>query len=133
MPAYGTVVAGNQRLIYPGDTFALFSAEQPVSGEASISVQPSYLWARRLTGLSFEIIFSANPGTFNFQIQGADTDSATKFATEGNGTVTTATAMGDGTYLARVELSPWVARWVRLLVSAATQNAVNVTVNVTAQ
>lgn len=133
-PLYNSQVATNSPLhaIYPGDTFPLFSAESPLTGQASIQVPIGELWQRRVTGISVEIIFSANPGAFNFQIQGADTDNPAAYFTEGSGTVNQSTAMADGTFRARVELSPWVAKFMRLLINTQTANAVTVSANVTA-
>jgi len=130
-PLYGSTVAGNARALYPGDTFTLFNAELPTSGQASLSVNLANLFSRNVRGLALELIFATAPGAFNFQIQGADTDEAAAFFTEGTGTVTVGTVQSDGTTRARVELSPWAAKFMRLLCQAQTANGVAVTARVT--
>jgi hypothetical protein len=126
MPAYGTPGAAT---VHPGEFITLINAETPATGYRSIYFNPAVMWDRRDTGVSIEFIFSGNPGVLNFQIQGANTEADAAYLTEGSGTLTAANGpQSDGTYRARVELSPWVAQHCRILVSAATANPVTATV-----
>ncbi len=119
--------------IYPGDTIALFNAETPQTGQSSMAVAVAENPARSITSLAFDFFWASNPGAFNFQIQGSDdalVDSA--YFTEGTGTVTVVTAQADGSFRARVELTPWLAKFVRIKVAAQSANAIACTVKVTA-
>lgn len=132
-PLYNSQATSNSPLvfIYPGDTYTLFNAESPLTGQSSIAVYISNSAEREVNGLALELVFSANPGTFNFRIQGSDSDADSSYFTEGAGTVTTATQEADGTYRMRVELSPWVTKFMRLNINMQTQNNVTVTARVT--
>ncbi len=135
MPLFNSQVVTNSGLncIYPGDTFTLFNGETPQTGQSSIAVGVAENPARSTTSLAFDFFWATNPGAFNFQIQGSDdalVDSA--YFTEGSGTVTVVTAQADGSFRARVELTPWVAKLVRVKVAAQSSNAVACTVKVTA-
>jgi hypothetical protein len=135
MPLYNSQVISNSPLhcIYPGDSFTLFNAETPQTGQASIAVGIAPKEGRDLPGLAFEFIWPADPGAFNFRIQGADTETNGAYFTEGAGTVVSpASAQPDGTFRARVELKPWLARFVRILVALQSANAVAGSVSVTA-
>lgn len=133
-PLYNSQVTTNSPLvaIYPGDTATLFNAETPLSGQNSIAVAVASGPQRVLRGLAFEFVFPAAPGVFNYRIQGSDTDVDSSYFTEGSGTVTAVTVEADGTSRARVELSPWVAKFVRLNINVQNANGVAVTVKVTA-
>jgi len=129
MPLYGT----QHISITPGDPSAalLFNAETPATGAASIAVAIEQQSGRVINGLVLELVFAASPGAFNYQIQGADTDSDADFLTEGSGTVISSTGpQSDGTFVARVELSLWLANFVRIKVAQQNANGVAVTARV---
>lgn len=99
MPAYpgnglATTLAANRKVYFwqnetvPTSTFP---------GSLSVAYQPdrvpnvSYPW-----GLSFELTFSANPGTFEVDIMGANTDAAPNYIQLGSITGTGSTTVGGG-------------------------------------
>ena len=135
IPAYNSQAVSNSPLtqLFPGDTGVLFNAEKPITGSASIAFCITPLTEREVRGISVELIFPAAPGAFNYQIQSADTYDATgsAFFTGGTSTIVAGTVEPDGTTRARVELSPWIGKFVRLLVNQANANNVAVTANVT--
>lgn len=96
-------------------------------GSLSTAFQPdrvpnvSYPW-----GLSFELTFSANPGTFEVDIMGANTDASPNYILLGSITGTGTTTVGGG-YVYRYDMASnlwplYVAAWMKTL-----PNAVNVT------
>lgn len=134
MPLYNSQVISNSPLtqLFPGDTFPLFNNEFPLNTQASIAIAVTPKEGRDLPGLAFEFIWPADPGAFNFRIQGADTDADGSYFTEGAGTVVSpANAQPDGTFRARVELKPWMAKFCRVKVFIQSANGVAGTVNVT--
>lgn len=133
-PLYNSQVITNSPMvtIKPGDTATLFNAETPLSGQNSIAVNVASGPDRVLRGLAFEFVFAAAPGAFNYRIQGSDTDADSSYFTPGTGTVTAVTVEADGTSRARVELSPWVAKFARVNINAQNANGVAVTVKVSA-
>lgn len=133
-PLYNSQAVSNSPLhcLFPGDTLALFNAEKPATGQSSVAVAIAPKEGRGGLALAFEFIFPAAPGAFNYQIQGADTDTNGSYFTEGSGTVNAVTAESDGTFRARVELHPWQAKFARVAIAQQNANGVAVTINVTA-
>lgn len=126
MPAYGT---RNPQAIYPGDLpTVLWSAEAPATGTTSLAValflDPNIGNAAKL---SVEVSFSAAPGAFEIDIQDADTDVDAAYIAIPNAIIN---AVNAGNF-ARFELSPFVGRFVRLLMKTQPANAVNTTAKVT--
>jgi hypothetical protein len=102
------------------------NAETPITGQSSQQVGINRNQAGGDVKISVMIIFSANPGVFEYDIQGCDVpDADANYFTEGQGQIQNAVKQSDGTYQARVELSPWVASLMRL--KCVTQNANAVT------
>lgn len=136
MPLYNSQVISNSPLncLYPGDTIALFNNETPQNNQASIAVAIAPKEGRDLPGLSFDFTWPADPGAFNFRIQGANIDTDAAYLTEGSGTVVSPATgpQSDGSFISRVELKPWLAKFVRVKVFIQSANAVAGTVNVTA-
>jgi hypothetical protein len=136
MPLYASQAVSNSplRQIFPGETYPLINSEILLTGQFSIAVCVTEKEGRELPGLSFEFKWLTDPGAFNFRIQGADTDENGAYFTEGTGTVVSpANVMPDGTFRARVELKPWVAKFARIFVQLQSANAVACLCNVTAQ
>lgn len=136
MPLYNSQVIGNSplRQLFPGETLALINNEILLTNQFSIAACVTEKEGRDFVGLSFEFKWLADPGAFNFRIQGADTDENGAYFTEGSGIVVSpANVMPDGTFRARVELKPWLAKFVRIFVALQSANAVACLCNVTAQ
>lgn len=136
MPLFNSQVVTNSGLnaIYPGDTFTLFNNETPLNTQASIAVSIAEVSGRDLCGLAFDFFWPSNPGAFDFRIQGSDdalTDSA--YFTEGSGIVVAATGpQSDGSFRARVELKPWLAKLARVKVFIQSANGIACIVKVSA-
>jgi hypothetical protein len=126
-PAYNAAPALD---LYPGNCVVLYNAEQPLSGAFSqqFHFPASQTYSPGPPAVSFELIWAANPGAFNIQIQDADTDSTGNYVTlPAAGTVTSTPQTAGGTYTSRVELNPWRANYGRLYVQTQSANAVNLT------
>lgn len=136
MPLYNSQLISNSPLnaLYPGDTIALFNNETPLNNQASIMVAIAPKEGREFPGVAVEFIWPADPGAFNFRIQGADTDTDAAYFTEGAGTVVSPATgpQSDGSFRARVELKPWLAKFCRVKVFIQSANGIAGTVNVTA-
>jgi hypothetical protein len=116
----------------PGESYNVFNSERPLSATysqqlyiANSSLQPN-------VSISVELSWPSNPGAFNYQIQDSDTDTTDAYQTiPTSGTVTSAVVGPSGAYYARVELSPFRGRYVRIYVNTQTANVVSGTVKVT--
>ena len=126
MPLYKTLTL--PPALYPDNSYAVFSADSPTSGQASERVALMQAQDGTPQQVSVEINFSGAPGAFNLQIQTADTDTANAYQTETNGTITAVGGSGSGNYV-RAELSVH-AKFMRLLMSTQTGNSVTVTANI---
>lgn len=115
--------------LYPGQSGLLFNAEQPAASTRSQQFLIPWSNSQPTTNLSVECIWTSNPGTFNYQIQVADTDATGNYVTIASaGTITSAPqVVGSGNYVARVDLNPFRGTYVSLWVASATANAVNTT------
>jgi len=75
--------------------------------------------------VSVELVFAADPGTFQVDFQVADTDSDSNYVSK------TSLSTGlNASFVGRIELSSVVARFIRLL-KVSTQNQVGMTARVT--
>ena len=84
-----------------------------------------------VSAVSFELVWSGNPGAFNIQIQDADTDLTGNYVTLAvAGTITSSPQSAGGTYVSRVELNPWRAQYGRLYVNTQAANSVSLTAKV---
>jgi hypothetical protein len=124
MPGY----AGTSRaqLLYENRQVFLFQNETVAAGVASIAYQlrrergAFYPW-----GMSLEFAFSADPGTFEVDVETADTDEDTHYVT-----INTLTDGLNSSYVGRIELPSFWAKFVRVQVVTLT-NAVAITVLLT--
>lgn len=115
----------------PGDSITVFYQERPLSATYSQQVSIPNVNTQPDASISLEFTWPTDPGAFNYQIQDADTDTTDAYQTIPTaGTVTSAVAGPGGTYGARVELSPYKARFLRIYVNTQTANNVKGTVKV---
>jgi len=77
MPAYGSATA--VPAIYAGDSYTVWNAETPSTSTASQQVALIPNQDGGLYSISVEIQFSGDPGSFEVDIQDADTDTANAY------------------------------------------------------
>lgn len=138
-PSYNTITPScstpgpASACLFPGQSGFLFNAEQPTSTTRSQQFQIPYVAAQPVANLSVECIWASNPGTFEYDIQRADTDATGNYVTiQTAGAMTSAPqANGSGNYVATVDLSPWRGTYISLYVKTQTANAVNGTCKLT--
>jgi hypothetical protein len=124
MPGYPG--ADQAQLLYENRQAFLFQNETVAAGTASIAYQlrrergAFYPW-----GMSLELSFSANPGTFEIDIETADTDDNAHYVT-----INTLTGGLNTFYVGRLELPSFWAKYVRAQVVSIT-NTVAVTILLT--
>jgi hypothetical protein len=124
MPAY--TGPAQAQLLYENRQAFLFQNETVAAGTASIAYQlrrergAFYPW-----GISLELSFSGDPGTFEVDIQTADVDTDSHFVT-----INTITGGLNTSYVGRLELPSFWAKYVRAQVVALT-NTVAVTILLT--
>jgi hypothetical protein len=100
--------------VYPGESVNVLNAESPAAGQSSIAVFLAPKDVDQPGSVSIELLFSGAPGAFEFDVQVADTDTDDAYITvPAVGQITTAQA-GTVKSVARLELSPVVARFIRL-------------------
>lgn len=124
MPGY----AGTARadLIRDNQQKYLWNNEAVAAGTASIAFQIErvnrsfYPW-----GISLEIFFSGNPGSFEVDLQDADIDQDSHYVT-----VDAITTGLNASYVTRIELPSFWTKYVRVKLVTLT-NAVNVSVLLT--
>lgn len=124
MPAYGGT--GKATLLRENEQRYLWQNETASAGTLSIAYELArinrsfYPW-----GLSFEVVFSAAPGTFEIDLMGSNNDIAANFISLG--TISTVNGSNVGRWDMPSNLWPkYVAAFVKTLT-----NAVNVTLQVT--
>lgn len=132
----------------PGDSFYLLgtptntrrsigpdnvTGETPIAGQASDRVAIAHLHPSIVPNVGVELIFSANPGAFNLQLQEADSDADGLFITPSPAafTITSATLVG-ALYVARVDVGTFGSRFIRMLCSL-NPNAVAIIARITLQ
>jgi hypothetical protein len=123
MPAYNTLTPP---ALYAGDTGVAINNEAVVAGYFS----QQFALAKDLVNgepqsLAVEVVFSANPGNFEVDLQTADTDANANY-------VTKASLSGglNGSYVGRIEVAQMSAKFARLAIPTL-QNAVNLTARMT--
>ncbi len=129
MPNYGSSNQG--KLLYENSQVFLWNNELVVAGNLSISwelfrVSRSYYpW-----GLSAEVVFSGNPGVFEIDIMGANTDAAANFIQIG--TITNAgSSIIAGAYVGRWDMPSYIwPKYIAGYIKTLT-NAVNTTLAIT--
>ena len=125
MPGYaGTAQA---TLLRENSQAYLFNNELVAVGELSVAYElarinrSSYPW-----GLSFEVVFSASPGTFEIDIVGANNDLAANYLLLTSGNITSASGSTvTGAFVARYDMPTnvwpkYVAAYVKTFPNAAT-------------
>lgn len=132
MTAY---VAGDAVVLYASDKaqFSVWSAESPVTLAVSRAVEVDSSQVPSDRTLTVELVFSGNPGTFEIDVQEADTNEDAAFInTAINAIINAATVSSDGvTYRARATYVQWDARFARLRMVNDPANAVTVTAKFT--
>jgi len=140
MPLYNTLV--NPPALYPGDVSPnlILDVAEPGDGPGDVgglntsgnrSQQVAIARGDNDEGplyISVELIFSGNPGAFNFQVQECHgTDILGRYVTLATGgTITTAVLSPDGvTYIATVDLEPSNGTHLLLFCSSQTANSVD--------
>lgn len=105
--------AGQAKLLRCGEQANLFYETNAPSGTASTAVQLERIKAATVYqfGVSFEISFSGAPGTFDVEIQTADTDAESKYVS-----IAAVTSGLNASNVCRVELPSFWARYVRVKV-----------------
>lgn len=126
MPAY--LATREIFAIYPGDKQTVWRAESPATGAKSdrVAIGGTDIGMGQPGQCSIEIKFSADPGAFQIDAQVADTDTEAAYVTESGTTVTTVNA---GFYT-RIEMWPFVGKFVRLIMTDDPANAVTVTATI---
>ena len=115
---WGIIPAGN---LTDMSVNAVTSENTPANGTSS---QPVYVGpSPGLTGVpplvDLEVIFDANPGAINLQVQCADGDSDAEYLTGSNAAFTITASTQHGTkYLATTSFNPANASFLRLLASS---------------
>jgi hypothetical protein len=129
MPAYpGTAQA---QLLRDNNQAFLWQLENPPVGSLSVAFQLErinrtfYPW-----GASFEVVFGGNPGAFEIDIMGANSDTKANFLQIGNITNASGSVVA-GAYVGRWDMASniwvkYVAAYIKTLA-----NAVSVTLQVT--
>lgn len=111
--------------IYPGDTVAVFAAEQPAVPSASVAVAIAQAgYDGIIPNLSVEGFFSGAPGVFSLQLQTSDTDGDGMYQNEG-----AAIAAVSANQSFRAEFANVRAKFARILMTARA-NAVNLTARI---
>jgi hypothetical protein len=124
MPGYAGT--GQAKLLYENHQAFLFQNETVANGTSSIAYQlrrergAFYPW-----GMSLELSFSGNPGTFEVDVETSDTDIDTHYVT-----INTLTGGLNSSYVGRLELPSFWAKFVRVQVITLT-NSVAITVLLT--
>ena len=121
-------------VLLPGGKVILFNNTQPTTGARSqqVYVAPTPPPSASATFVALEFSFSGNPGALNYQVEDASTDLTGNYVTIPSAGTLSSCPQSEGlAYTCRIELNPFMGRYLRVYVSTATQNAVNVTVSVT--
>ncbi len=115
---------GSTILLRTNQQGIMFNNELVTVGELSVAFQLErisrsfYPW-----GASFEAVFSGNPGTFEIDIMGANSDQEANYLQLGS--MTTATSIVNGNYVARYDMASnlwpkYVAAYVKTFPNFAT-------------
>ena len=131
MSVYGTLA--NPSGLYPGDSFNSINNEASTvypSGTAGERVALAQTQNGSERDVSLALVFSANPGTFEIDLQTADQDVSGAYQTVPSATITTASVGPDGKYYARYEAHV-KAKFARAYQKTLCQNACNETATIT--
>jgi hypothetical protein len=110
------------------------SFEVPVADLASIEVALVQPFMSILANVGLELIFNANPGAFNIQVQEADTPADGCYITPSPSAFTITASTNEGAnWVARVDLGTIGSKFVRLLVVTWPNAAVGLTAKLTLQ
>lgn len=136
-PAYVQSSAGVPiTCLYPGDSVDVFSAESVTTGERSQALALSNNLSGALSPLSVDLIFSAAPGNFTFNVTFAAKDTAADYALPLSTTTPTTTwqitqaDLDPNNQAVHVDLPYVNARFVSIYVALQPANAVNVTATI---
>jgi hypothetical protein len=124
MPSYSNIAPPAS--IGAGDSFAVIAPTDTLSAtfkSAQVALQHTYAGTQQR--LSVEVVFSGNPGTFQLNLQTADSDVDANYQTEG------ANISSVTNNVARLEVNQVVANFARLVFSAL-GNSVTATAKITA-
>lgn len=129
MPAYGTI--SPPIALYPGSFQNVWNADSPATGDSSERVGLAAVPFGELSSISIALSFSGDPGTFQVDVQDADSDDAASFGANGSvlGSITSVTAQANGTYTARFEVQ-CRGNFVRLKMKTAPSNVVTTTARI---
>jgi|SRR5215469_4684085 len=123
MPAYENTQPPTA--LYPGTASLVWKNESPITGATSERVAISAPQEGQLSFLRLEIQFSAFPGAFEIDIQTSDTDQDQFYTTELGTSI-----IGVNTGNVASYMLTFLARFVRLIMTTAPANAVNVTAKI---
>ena len=127
MPAYSST--GNRVALYqPGDSYAVWNAETPLTNAASVAVALGQLDGQDSQSASVEVVFSGTPGTFSINVQTADTDVDAAYTDLT--TAPTITTVNAGQY-ASVQLTELRCNFMRLFMTTQTSNPVTLIATIT--
>lgn len=116
--------SGQARLLNANHQYFALQDQLAVAGQASVAFQlERQKSAAYPFGYSVEVTFSGAPGTFEVDLQHADTDTDASYVTQA------ALSAVNSSNVARYEMAVCFTKFVRILVKTIT-NAVNITVEV---
>jgi len=112
----------------PGDQVKLWDAENPLSGAKSMAVALSpQRFGESNKGISIQLVFSAAPGAFTYDIEASNTDVDTDYVKIGT-SITAVTS--PSTVAALVDNIATTAKYIRLIATLQNANGVNVTATI---
>jgi hypothetical protein len=123
MPLYSATAT--MTALYPGDSFTLSTAETVTSGQfsAAFNIASSPLQNAPYS-ISIEGIFSADPGTFSFQVQESNTNASANFVNIG-----TAISTVNAGFTFHADFTGQAGRFYRLSYTTQTSNSVTFSAN----
>jgi hypothetical protein len=125
MPAYNTI--SPPYAVWPGDSQTIWNAESPAIGAASQQVALGERDGRGVTPFAADVQFSGNPGTFEVDVQVANTDQDSAYYTLDQGTTNDGAVLQvNSAFTAHLDAPFVTAKFVRLKL-VALQNAVTIT------
>jgi len=121
--------AGQAGLLRAGESVYLIQSQIITPTQATVAVQLERIKAGFFYpfGASFEVSFSANPGSFEVDFQTADTDNANYYVT-----IASLTGGLNSNYVGRIEVPSFWARYLRANIpTLANSSTVKVTIQAT--
>lgn len=116
--------------IYPGGSVDVFSAELVTTGERSQALAISNYPQGGGTPISVDLLFSANPGTFTFNVTFSAKDVAADYSLPDTTFQITQANLDPNNKSVHFDAPFSNARFVSIYVAAAPSNAVNVTATI---